>query len=428
MPQTRPGVLIGKTIIVSDDIIAMHPLYRNLPAVFIFLGLLIATAAELVYHAGAGIVTGYTHIYYLMIILAAYYYRFWGVAVGGYLGSVHIMADIALTGSVTGDAVIRAASFIAAGLLSAALASGLRAETPVSEVIQNSMCRVRARMVSEKDIIRMRQECDIPSLLAILTFGEMDTRYAAIDALGRLRDPRAIEPLIESLRSDAYSGLRWKAAEALARIGSPAVGPLLSLLSDPDEDVRWKVAIALGEIRDPRAIDPLLSLLSDPDSYVRSRAALALATIGEPAVSDLIASLGDEDPVIRASASSALGIVGNQEAIPALITALSDPDDRVRSEVISALSRIGSSVIPPLIEAIWAAPPDLRPGLLLLSADPGTVSPLIEMIEEADPDLRRELAMALQESGDSGLSVFIEELKKEVPSPGRLIAGIPGKR
>ena len=406
----------------------MHPVYRHLPAVIILLGLLIATAAELVYHAGAGIVTGYTHIYYLVIIFAAYYFRLWGVAVGGYLGVVHIMADIALTGSITGDAMIRAASFIAAGLLSAFLASGFRAEIPVSEVIQNSMCRVRARMVSEKDIIRMRQECDLPSLLAILTFGEMDTRYAAIDALGRLRDPRAIEPLIESLRSDAYSGLRWKAAEALARIGSPAVGPLISLLSDPDDDVRWKVAIALGEIRDPQAIDPLLSLLSDSDSYVRSRAALALATIGEPAISDLIVSLGSEDPVVRASVASALGTVGGDTAVSPLITALGDPDDRVRSEVIAALSRIGSSVIPHLIEAVMAAPPELRPGLLLPSKEPGTVGPLIEMIEEADLDLRRELALALMESDDPRLSVFIEELKKEVPSPGRLIDGLSWRR
>ena len=51
---------------------------------------------------------------------------------------------------------------------------------------------------------------------------------------------------------------RWKAAEALARIGDTrAVEPLIQALSDDDWRVRQKVAWALGYLGDPRAITPL---------------------------------------------------------------------------------------------------------------------------------------------------------------------------
>lgn len=52
--------------------------------------------------------------------------------------------------------------------------------------------------------------------------------------------------------------LRWKAAEALARIRDPdGVEPLIGALQDQDWRVRQKAAWALGMIGDPRALVPL---------------------------------------------------------------------------------------------------------------------------------------------------------------------------
>jgi HEAT repeat protein len=54
---------------------------------------------------------------------------------------------------------------------------------------------------------------------------------------------------------------RWKAAEALGRMGdSGAVDPLIEALWDDDSRVRLKAAWALGMIGDPRAIVPLKRL------------------------------------------------------------------------------------------------------------------------------------------------------------------------
>jgi HEAT repeat protein len=54
---------------------------------------------------------------------------------------------------------------------------------------------------------------------------------------------------------------RWKAAEALGRLGDPgAVEPLIDALWDDDPRVRLKAAWALGQIGDSRAVPPLKRL------------------------------------------------------------------------------------------------------------------------------------------------------------------------
>ena len=63
---------------------------------------------------------------------------------------------------------------------------------------------------------------------------------------------------------------RWKAAEALARLGDEqAVEPLIIALSDEDWRVRQKAAWALGQIGDQRAIVPLRRALMNEREGVK---------------------------------------------------------------------------------------------------------------------------------------------------------------
>ncbi|NTV00668.1 MAG: HEAT repeat domain-containing protein [Methanoregulaceae archaeon] len=55
----------------------------------------------------------------------------------------------------------------------------------------------------------------------------------------------------------------------------------IRLLSDDDEVSRWKAAEALGRIGDPSAVDELISTLWDDDARVRLKAAWALGRIGD---------------------------------------------------------------------------------------------------------------------------------------------------
>ena len=55
----------------------------------------------------------------------------------------------------------------------------------------------------------------------------------------------------------------------------------IRMLSDDDEGNRWKAAEILGRLKDPTAVDPLIETLWDDDSRVRLKAAWALGRIGD---------------------------------------------------------------------------------------------------------------------------------------------------
>src|SRR5260370_32563435 len=103
---------------------------------------------------------------------------------------------------------------------------------------------------------------------------------SAARELGRVGSERAIKPLVELL---ACAEVNAAAAEALAKLGSQAVGPLLDALNREAQAVRRFAAGALGGIGDPRAVDPLTQLLqSDPEYAVRTAAATALGQLKDP--------------------------------------------------------------------------------------------------------------------------------------------------
>ncbi|MDD1661070.1 MAG: HEAT repeat domain-containing protein [Methanomicrobiales archaeon] len=71
-----------------------------------------------------------------------------------------------------------------------------------------------------------------------------------------------------AMLSEEDPSRRWKALEALARLGDPrALGPLVSALQDGDWRVRRKAAWALGVLGDLRAVIPLRrAMLNEMDS------------------------------------------------------------------------------------------------------------------------------------------------------------------
>jgi HEAT repeat protein len=214
---------------------------------------------------------------------------------------------------------------------------------------------------------------------------------------------------MELLTGDEYSSIRWKAAEALAKIGPPAVEPLITALSHPNDDVRWKAAIALGEIGDVRATDPLIDLLKDSDRFIKGRAAYALGKIGSPAVVPLITALETGDGSLRWGAVIALGKIRDERAIRPLIQALGDRYENVRSEAIAALGLFGDAIRDPLLEAMQQ--PDLSERLKLATTIAEAAhSTAWRILTGADPEYRKKLVASLAELNSADLSPFIRVL------------------
>jgi HEAT repeat protein len=258
--------------------------------------------------------------------------------------------------------------------------------------------QIRNVFSSRSSITRMKSARDVRGLIRLLNHRDPDVQYEAAGALGDIRDPGAVEPLVTALKNDEISGVRWKAAEALSKIGAPAVDALIGALRHDDDDVRWKAAIALGEIGDPRSIDPLLILLCDEDRFVKSHAAYALSMIGEPAVDPLICALNEGDGNLRWGAAIALGKIQNPRAIEPLIRALADKYENVRAESAAALAAMGKPALEPLLQFLKFSDGDAR--LEVVTAlgelhDTDAIQPLIQLLENADEEERKAIANAL---------------------------------
>ena len=119
------------------------------------------------------------------------------------------------------------------------------------------------------------------------------------------------------------------------------VDNLIRQLKDRKPANRLNAALALGRSKDPRAVEPLIDILSDKNDTMRGIAALALGMIKDPrAVEPLIAALMDQDSKVRVLSASSLGMIGDPRAVGPLTMALGDSNLTVRQEAASSLTKI----------------------------------------------------------------------------------------
>ena len=109
------------------------------------------------------------------------------------------------------------------------------------------------------------------AVLRLLGDSDWWVRIMACDTLGRLKDPRTL-PHLERMLTD--QDCKWAAIDSIGSIGADdAIGILVRLLNDSQTEVRLVAMNALGKIPDPR-VDPYIEQLSktDPSLDLRVRA------------------------------------------------------------------------------------------------------------------------------------------------------------
>lgn len=202
---------------------------------------------------------------------------------------------------------------------------------------------------------RMIVKKDVKGLIKCLKYKkDPNIQRAAAQALGEIRDARAVLPLIETLEHwwSFKEGVTSAAAHALGEIkDARAVDPLIRALRVGRDPICSAAALSLGAIGDARAVMPLIEALRKKDvemrdfdysfAGVRIAAKRALVLIGRPAVEPLIEALRDEDPDVRRAAAYALGDIGDARAVNALTVALKDGEERVRKAAAKAVEQIG---------------------------------------------------------------------------------------
>lgn len=134
-----------------------------------------------------------------------------------------------------------------------------------------------------------------------------------VSALGRLKDPKAINSIYDALKLGIKSKeIKSVSLQAFREINHPdIVTPTITLLSDPDKEIRWQAIDVLEMIKSTDSMEALYPLLFD------------------------------DKPDIRWKAVHALGEIGNVEVIGHISLLLADPDGSVRGISESVLKKLG---------------------------------------------------------------------------------------
>lgn len=241
----------------------------------------------------------------------------------------------------------------------------------------------------------------------IQALGDTDgtVRLAAVKALRRLQDPRAVQPLV-GLLNDRQIEVRLGAIQTLGLLEDlQAVEPLVELLSDADEATGWAAALALGRLKAVQAVEPLIAALNDERSLVRMMAALSLGRIEDDrATAPLTETLADDDAWVCQAAAVALGQIGDPQAIEYLLQALHNPAALVCEKAAYALARIGGPAVEPLIERLQHLEVRVRRAvasvLWFARDDELVVKSLIAALQDEDREVRLIAARTLGSSGD----------------------------
>ncbi|MGH7230032.1 MAG: HEAT repeat domain-containing protein [Nitrospiraceae bacterium] len=255
-------------------------------------------------------------------------------------------------------------------------------------------------------------------LIAALNRSDWVVRMHAAQALGRIGDVRAVLPLIPLLQ-DKVKAVRVDAANALALIGQAAVPVLVETLTHQEWLVRLHAVEALGKIKSPDAVEPLLRLMfNDRDAAIRTDAARSLGDIGDPrAVEFLLTAMSDMD--VRQTAVEALGKIGDRRAVPALIAVLKGTSrpaqsraidgcgDRWDAEVLTmaaatrALAQIqDENVIPTLVAALQSTLTRSEAASALVTFGPPAIPFLLDVLKkERDENILYYAKEALQGLG-----------------------------
>jgi WD40 repeat protein len=261
-----------------------------------------------------------------------------------------------------------------------------------------------ARELAVEALGRMNDPRAVSLLIEALSDKSVSIRCDAARELVKFADDRAIKPLINALLRDESSFVSGFAQKGLEKIGKPAVGPLIKALEWPDGNDRRLVIESLGKIGDGRAVKPLIGVLkTDASRFLRSDAAKALGIIGSRmAVDTLINALGDPGMIVRRSAAEALGHIGDEKAIAPLREAWKvEKDDIARTGIAFALVRTAKdeAVFEFLIESLKGEGDVLHysANALAILGDKKAVGPLVESLKGREGYLTSVISSALEQ-------------------------------
>jgi HEAT repeat protein len=228
--------------------------------------------------------------------------------------------------------------------------SSVQAVEPLTAVFFKKPC---AKLSAVRALAKIGKPA-FNSFICALKDESPEVREIAAEALWDIADVKSIEPLSQSLGDENVETRRY-AVRTFAKIGRPALQPLVQALKDQDRWVRETAYGALGELmdeRDEQAVKQIfLPVLDDDNGHIRLAAIKALGRIKHAkSVEKFIMALNDVDFHIRFAAIEALGVIGDTRAVEPLLEMLKGNNEFVCDAAAQALGRIGKPAVKPLFD------------------------------------------------------------------------------
>jgi hypothetical protein len=180
---------------------------------------------------------------------------------------------------------------------------------------------------------------DFDELLKLLQHEDWNVRQEAALGLDRLKDRRAIEPLLALVGDD--SNACSAAMHALKTLAPDRLRePLLELLRTQHLFGYASAASVLAELRELRAVPILVELVKDTSSerlHYSQIAGKLLAQFGSAGFDALANLLADDNPIIRARAAHSLLYTGDPRTIDLYRKLLSHTDPAIRDAADTGL-------------------------------------------------------------------------------------------
>jgi HEAT repeat protein len=242
----------------------------------------------------------------------------------------------------------------------------------------------------------------------------------AVRELVRLKDPVAVEPLINCYKKNRDP----EVLKAIATFKDKRQVPVMidSLeYTDESYDNAATAAAALGDTPDPSAVDPLIKALQKPLSIktraniVKQSAMQSLAKIHDPKAVGPIAKVlttpaDDQDFYLNSVAAVELGNLGDAAAVPALIRGLfmTGRGANIFNQCRVSLLQIGKPAVKPLMDAHEHKDADLEADAKKYEFRPGVIEQKTALIlgdlraKEAVPMMVAELKKPLKGDNQTG--------------------------
>jgi len=176
-----------------------------------------------------------------------------------------------------------------------------------------------------------------------LTSGDDERAESAIPAIVKM-GAAAIRPLMELARSDDTDS-RWWAVRALAATHHVRTSDLVPFLADPNPEVRAAAALGLSHHPGVDALPALIKTLGDSDPLTAGLAANALVKLGKPAVESLIEAAKEGDQGIRILALRALTELKDHRAIPVMMKCIEENSAALGYWAQKGLDRLGLDMV-----------------------------------------------------------------------------------